>query len=59
VILMPNQKVSYWRYDPTSKTQVAIDNTGSSAGLAKKALAHVLFSNLAYTEQLYRLPNKS
>ena len=59
VILMPNQKVSYWRYDPTSKTQVAIDNTGSSVGLAKKALAHVLFSNLAYTEQLYRLPNKS
>ncbi|KTG18730.1 hypothetical protein AUR67_18650 [Pseudoalteromonas sp. XI10] len=59
VILMPNQKVSYWRYDPTSKTQVAIDNTDSSVELAKKALAHVLFSNLAYTEQLYRLPNKS
>lgn len=59
VILMPNQKVSYWRYNPTSKTQVAIDNTDSSVELAKKALAHVLFSNLAYTEQLYRLPNKS
>jgi len=59
VILMPNQKVSYWRYDSTSKTQVAIDNTDSSVELAKKALAHVLFSNLAYTEQLYRLPNKS
>ncbi|MEI8642850.1 LTA synthase family protein [Pseudoalteromonas sp. Hal056] len=59
VILMPNQKVSYWRYDPASKTQVAIDNTDSSVELAKKALAHVLFSNLAYTEQLYRLPNKS
>ncbi|MDC3191368.1 LTA synthase family protein [Pseudoalteromonas elyakovii] len=59
VILMPNQKVSYWRYNPTSKTQVAIDNTDSSIELAKKALAHVLFSNLAYTEQLYRLPNKS
>jgi hypothetical protein len=56
---MPNQKVSYWRYDSTSKTQVAIDNTDSSVELAKKALAHVLFSNLAYTEQLYRLPNKS
>ncbi|RZF92748.1 LTA synthase family protein [Pseudoalteromonas sp. CO302Y] len=59
VILMPNQKVSYWRYDPKSKTQVAIDKDGSSVELAKKALAHVLFSNLAYTEQLYRLPNKS
>ena len=59
VILMPNQKVSYWRYDSTSKTQVAIDNTDSRVELAKKALAHVLFSNLAYTEQLYRLPNKS
>jgi phosphoglycerol transferase len=58
VILMPNQKVSYWRYDPASKTQVAIDNADSSVELAKKALAHVLFSNLAYTEQLYRLPNK-
>ncbi|KPZ67128.1 Lipoteichoic acid synthase 2 [Pseudoalteromonas sp. P1-26] len=59
VILMPNQKVSYWRYDPSSKKQVAIDNTDSSVELAKKALAHVLFSNLAYAEQLYRLPNKS
>ena len=59
VILMPNQKVSYWRYDPASKTQVAVDKAGSNLELAKKALAHVLFSNLAYTEQLYRLPNKS
>ena len=59
VILMPNQKVSYWHYDPATKTQVAIDKAGSSVELAKKALAHVLFSNLAYTEQLYRLPNKS
>ncbi len=59
VILMPNQKVSYWHYDPATKTQVAIDKAGSSVELTKKALAHVLFSNLAYTEQLYRLPNKS
>lgn len=59
VILMPNQKVSYWRYDTTNKSQVAIDKPTTDLNLAKKALAHVLFSNLAYTEKLYRLPNKS
>ncbi|MGX1112009.1 phosphoglycerol transferase MdoB-like AlkP superfamily enzyme [Pseudoalteromonas sp. MBR-15] len=55
VILMPNQKVSFWRYDPKNKTQVAIKEPTLDTELAKKALAHVLFSNLAYTEQLYRL----
>ena len=58
VILMPNQKVSYWHYDSTSKVQLKREKETADQALTEKALAHVLFSNLAYTEQLYRLPYK-
>ncbi|MEG3765364.1 LTA synthase family protein [Alteromonas sp. 14N.309.X.WAT.G.H12] len=54
-ILMPDRKVSYWSYDKKNKIQLALD----TKGLVKKALAHVLFSNLAYSNQWYRLPNEN
>ena len=59
VILMPNQQTSYWRYNKQTKIQEKNEQLNVDQTLAEKALAHVLFSNLAYTEQLYRLADKS
>lgn len=59
VILMPNQQTSYWRYSKQTKIQEKNEQLNVDQTLAEKALAHVLFSNLAYTEQLYRLADKS
>ena len=59
VILMPNQQTSYWRYNKQTKIQEKNEQLNVDQTLAEKALAHVLFSNLAYTEQLYRLANKN
>lgn len=59
VILMPNQQTSYWRYNKQTKIQEKNEQLNVDQTLAEKALAHVLFSNLAYTEQLYRLVDKS
>ena len=59
VILMPNQQTSYWRYNKQTKIQEKNEQQNADQTLAEKALAHVLFSNLAYTEQLYRLANKN
>ncbi|MBE0363514.1 hypothetical protein PULV_a0965 [Pseudoalteromonas ulvae UL12] len=59
VILMPNQQTSYWRYNKQTKIQEKNEQLNVDQTLAEKALAHVLFSNLAYTEQLYRLAEKS
>ncbi|MCL1065720.1 LTA synthase family protein [Shewanella olleyana] len=59
VILMPNQQTSYWRYNKQTKIQEKNEQQNVDQTLAEKALAHVLFSNLAYTEQLYRLADKS
>tara|TARA_B110000046_G_scaffold1174_1_gene1311 strand:+ start:670 stop:2625 length:1956 start_codon:yes stop_codon:yes gene_type:complete len=59
VILMPNQQTSYWRYKKQTKIQEKNEQLNVDQTLAEKALAHVLFSNLAYTEQLYRLADKS
>ena len=59
VILMPNQQTSYWRYNKQTKIQEKNEQQNADQTLAEKALAHVLFSNLAYTEQLYRLADKS
>ena len=59
VILMPNQQTSYWRYNKQTKIQEKNEQQNVDQTLAEKALAHVLFSNLAYTEQLYRLANKN
>jgi phosphoglycerol transferase MdoB-like AlkP superfamily enzyme len=59
VILMPNQQTSYWRYNKQTKRQEKNEQQNADQALAEKALAHVLFSNLAYTEQLYRLADKS
>lgn len=59
VILMPNQQTSYWRYNKQTKIQEKNEQQNADQTLAEKALAHVLFSNLAYTEQLYRLAEKS
>ncbi|MDB2330464.1 LTA synthase family protein [Alteromonas sp.] len=59
VILMPNQQTSYWRYNKQTKRQEKNEQQNADQTLAEKALAHVLFSNLAYTEQLYRLAEKS
>ena len=58
VILMPNQQTSYWRYNKQTKIQEKNEQLNVDQTLAEKALAHVLFSNLAYTEQLYRLADK-
>ncbi|PCK31855.1 LTA synthase family protein [Pseudoalteromonas piscicida] len=54
-ILMPGHKVSYWEYNVESKLQSPLKAAKDSAQLRDKALSHVLFSNLAYQEQLYRL----
>ena len=59
VILMPNQQTSYWRYNKKTKIQKRNKPENADKTLAEKALAHVLFSNLAYTEQLYRLADKN
>ena len=59
VILMPNQQTSYWRYNKKTKIQKRNKPQNADKTLAEKALAHVLFSNLAYTEQLYRLADKN
>lgn len=59
VTLMPNQQTSYWRYNKQTKIQEKNEQQNADQTLAEKALAHVLFSNLAYTEQLYRLANKN
>ena len=54
-ILMPGNKVSYWQYDTATKMQTPLVNTTHTIDLKEKALSHVLFSNLAYQEQIYRL----
>ena len=59
VILTPNQQTSYWRYNKKTKIQKRNKPQNADKTLAEKALAHVLFSNLAYTEQLYRLADKN
>jgi phosphoglycerol transferase MdoB-like AlkP superfamily enzyme len=58
VILMPNRKISYWQYNKQSKTQEKRELEHFDNALINKALAHVLFSNLAYTEKLYRSADK-
>jgi len=59
VILMPGGKVSYGYYDAKHKVQREQDQSelGKNADLIKlkdKALAHVLFSSMAYQQQLFR-----
>ncbi|CAM3875787.1 LTA synthase family protein [Rheinheimera salexigens] len=54
VILMPGGKVSYGQYDVNSKAQTALPASTEPSLLKDKALAHVLFSSMAYQQQLYR-----
>ncbi|WP_342366043.1 LTA synthase family protein [Pseudoalteromonas sp. S16_S37] len=53
-VLMPGKKASYWHYDVKNKQQDAIMPTAELELIKEKALAHVLFSSLAYQKQLYR-----
>jgi phosphoglycerol transferase MdoB-like AlkP superfamily enzyme len=54
VVLMPGGKVSYGHYDVNSKVQIALPASTEPSPLKDKALAHVLFSSMAYQQQLYR-----
>ena len=54
-ILMPGNKVSFWHYDVSNKRQTPLQASQEMAVLQQKALAHVLFSNLAYQQQRYKL----
>ncbi|MCU4675338.1 LTA synthase family protein [Catenovulum sp. 2E275] len=60
VVLMPGGKTSFWDYDLASKkqTQLLPLMNNQQQQLHHKALAHVLFSSLAYQNQLYRLNAK-
>ncbi|NOU52154.1 LTA synthase family protein [Pseudoalteromonas sp. JBTF-M23] len=53
-VLMPGKKASYWHYDVKNKQQHAIMPSTELEQIKEKALAHVLFSSLAYQKQLYR-----
>jgi hypothetical protein len=54
-ILQPHKPISYYRYDPKVKGLSAAKEQGE---LGEKALAHALFGSLAYSKELYKLPNK-
>ncbi|EKE82073.1 LTA synthase family protein [Idiomarina xiamenensis] len=58
-ILQPGDKVSYWQYDKTARVQTPLSAdsaiTEVRQQLAQKALAHALFSVLAYQQQRYHL----
>lgn len=54
VILMPGGKVSYGQYNVNSKEQIVQPASTEPSALKDKALAHVLFSSMAYQQQLYR-----
>ncbi|MDN4503913.1 LTA synthase family protein [Alteromonadaceae bacterium BrNp21-10] len=58
VILTPGQPESYWRYNLQDKSQSQRPAIAADVLLKNKALAHVLFANLAYKQQLYRLETK-
>ncbi|WP_404394928.1 LTA synthase family protein [Pseudoalteromonas phenolica] len=55
-ILTPGQHHSFWQYDKYNKTQTLVAPDSYSEKLKEKALSHVLFSSMAYQQQLYRLP---
>ena len=54
-ILMPGNKVSCWHYDVNKKRQTPLKDCQKMASLQQKALAHVIFSNLAYEQQRYKI----
>ncbi len=54
-ILSPGDKTSYWHYDKQTKRQDPLAE--ELLALKQKALAHVLFSNMAYQKAIYRLEN--
>ncbi|MCY7295901.1 LTA synthase family protein [Alteromonas sp. a30] len=58
-ILMPGEKVSYWRYDSKDKKQTRTTKNAQHAALLEKAKAHVLFSSAAYQKSLFKLPDAS
>ncbi|MCC2604666.1 LTA synthase family protein [Planctobacterium marinum] len=58
VILMPNQQVSFWQYNPGNKSQTKVPQSQGNEDLKTKALAHVLFSTLAYSEHRYHLADR-
>jgi phosphoglycerol transferase MdoB-like AlkP superfamily enzyme len=55
-ILTPGQHHSFWQYDKETKTQLLLEPQKGLEQLKEKALSHVLFSSMAYQQQLYRLP---
>ncbi|MEM0514789.1 LTA synthase family protein [Pseudoalteromonas sp. YIC-827] len=57
-ILMPGNKVSYWVYDKGTKKQLEIAANPHVKQLEHKALAHVLFSSMAYQQGLFSLPKE-
>ncbi len=56
VVLMPGQRASYWSYNKASKTQTSLSTGNKLVTLKNKALAHALYSTMAYQKRLYRLP---
>jgi len=55
-ILTPGQHHSFWQYDKETKTQLLLEPQKGLEQLKEKALSHVLFSSMAYQQQLYLLP---